>query len=82
MNVMRRNLNFPTSHGRSLHTATLLDVNDNTTLHGQSYCQQIPSLAENTLSFYNNNTSNGKYKHYFKNQDTRIETRLHLDTGL
>ena len=77
---MLRGLNNSTTRGQSLHTSTLSDTNDDVTRHGQSYFQQRASLAETTIARYNNNDTNVNPN--YKNKETKIETRLHPETGM
>lgn len=78
--VMLRGLNNSTHRERSLHTGTLLDTNDDTATHGQSYFQHRASLAESTIACYNNINNNGNL--VYKSRDTNIEARLHPEIGL
>ena len=80
MTVILRGLNNFTYRGMSLPTGALSDVNNDTTTHGQLSFQQRASLAESTITRYNNNNSNDI--HVYKSRDMNVETKLHSDTGL
>ena len=80
MTVMLRVLDNSTTRRQSLHTGTVSDTHDAATYHGQSYFQQRASLAETTIARYNNNDTNVNPN--YKNKETKIETRLHPETGL
>ena len=69
-------------HQRSMGLANIIEGDNNQNRnrenadHGQSYFQQGPSLAETTLSWYNENNNGDETK-----KSNEVETRKHPVTG-